>query len=265
MLRACVIHFDKKWDKCLPLAEFSYNNSYQASLKMAPFEALYGRRCRTPLSWSQTGERKIFGPDLVIEAEEQVKVIQANLKTAQSRQKNYFDKRRKPLQFNVGDHVYLRVSPTKGVQRFGIKQKLAPRYIRPYEIIEECGPVAYRLRLPSQLAAIHNVFHISQLKKCVRIPTEIIDQSEIIVDPDLSYNEYPIKILDQKERGTRRKVVKMYKIQWNHHTEEEATWETEDYLHRHYPGFLKSTPGTSTPSQFIIQSRDEILFKGGRL
>ena len=145
MLRACVIHFDKKWDKCLPLAEFSYNNSYQASLKMAPFEALYGCRCRTPLSCSQTGERKIFGPDLVIEAEEQVKVIQANLKTAQSRQKNYFDKRRKPLQFNVGDHVYLRVSPTKGVQRFGIKEKLAPRYIRPYEIIEECGPVAYQL------------------------------------------------------------------------------------------------------------------------
>ena len=227
------------------LAEFSYNNSYQASLKMAPFEALYGCRCRTPLSWSQIGEHKIFGPDLVIEAEEQVKVIQANLKTAQSRQKNYFDKRRKPLQFNVGDHVYLRVSPTKGVQRFGIKEKLAPRYIGPYEIIEECGPVAYRLRLPSQLAAIHNVFHISQLKKCVRIPTEIIDQSEIIVDPDLSYNEYPIKILDQKERGTRRKVVKMYKIQWNHHTEEEATWETEDYLDRYFPGFLDSTPGTS--------------------
>ena len=258
MLRACVIHFDKKWDKCLPLAEFSYNNSYQASLKMAPFEALYGCRCRTPLSWSQTGERKIFGPDLVIEAEEQVKVIQANLKTAQSRQKNYFDKRRKPLQFNVGDHVYLRVSPTKGVQRFGIKEKLAPRYIRPYEIIEECGPVAYRLRLPSQLAAIHNVFHISQLKKCVRIPTEIIDQSEIIVDPDLSYNEYPIKILDQKESGTHRKVVKMYKVQWNHHTEEEATWETEDYLNRHYPTFIKSTPSTHITIYFHypISGRD---------
>jgi len=176
MLRACVIHFDKKWDKCLPLAEFSYNNSYQASLKMAPFEALYSRRCRTPLSWSQTGECKIFGPDLVVEAEEQVKLIQKNLQAAQSRQKSYFDKRRKPLQFNVGDHVYLRVSPTKGVQRFGIKGKLAPRYIGPYEIIKECGPVSYRLRLPSQLAAIHNLFHVSQLKKCVRVPTEIIDQ-----------------------------------------------------------------------------------------
>ena len=103
----------------------------------------------------------------------------------------------------VGDHVYLRVSPTRGVQCFGVKGKLAPRYVGPYEIIEECGPIAYRLRLPSQLAAIHNVFHISQLKKCVRVPTEIIDQQEILVEPDLSYTEYPLRILDQKERGTR--------------------------------------------------------------
>ena len=112
---------------------------------MAPFEALYGRRCRIPLSWSQTGERKIFGPELVVEAEEKVKVIQANLRAAQSQQKSYFDKRREPLKFSVGDHVYLRVSPTRGVQRFGVKGKLAPRYVGPYEIIEECGPVAYRL------------------------------------------------------------------------------------------------------------------------
>ena len=103
--------------------------------------------------------------------------------------------------------------------------------------------MAYRLRLLSRLAAIHDVFHISQLKKCIRIPTEIIDQQEILVEPDLSYTKYPLRILDQKERGTRRKVVKMYKIQWSHHTEEEATWETEDYLNRHYPGFLSFTSG----------------------
>ena len=149
MLRACVIHYNKNWDKGLSLAEFPYNNSYQTSLKMAPFEALYGRRCRTPLSWSQTGERKIFGPELVVEAEEKVRIIQANLIAAQSRQKSYFDKRRKPLKFRIGDHVYLRVSTTRGVQRFGVKGKLAPRYVGPYEIIEECGPMAYRLRLPS--------------------------------------------------------------------------------------------------------------------
>ena len=233
---------------------------------MASFEVLYGRRCRTPLSWSQTGERQIFGPELVVEAEEKVKIIQANLRAAQSRQKSYSDKRRDPLKFMVGNHVYLRVSPTRGVQRFGVRGKLAPRYVGPYEIIEECGPVAYRLRLPSRLAAIHNVFHISQLKKCVRVPTEIIDQQEILVEPDLSYTEYPLKILDQKERGTRRKVVKMYKIQWSHHTEEEATWETEDYLNQHYPGFLSSTSGISfSHLSSIIQSRDEIPFKGGRL
>jgi hypothetical protein len=190
------------------LADFSYNNSYHASLKMAPFEALYGRRCRTPLSWSQTGERKIFGPNLLVEAEEKVKVIQENLNAAQSRQKSYFDKRRKPLKFNVGDHVYLQVSPTKGLQQFGVKGKLAPRYIGPYEIIEECGTMAYRVRLPLQLAAIHDVFHISQLKKCVRVPAEIVEQKDIKVEPDLSYVEQPIKILDQKERSTQRVVIK---------------------------------------------------------
>ena len=119
--------------------------------------------------------------------------------------------------------------------------------------------MAYRLQLPSRLAAIHNVFHISQLKKCVRIPTEIIDQQEILVKPDLSYTEYPLRILDQKERGTRRKVVKMYKIQWSHHTEEETTWETEDYLNRHYPGFLSSTSGISlslSKSNHPISGRD---------
>ena len=109
------------------------------------------------------------------------------------------------MKFSVGDHVYLRVSPTRGVQRFGVKGKLAAGYVGPYEIIEECGPVAYRLRLSSRLAAIHDVFHISQLKKCIRVPTEIIDQQEILVEPDLSYTEYPL--------GTHRKVVKMYKIQ----------------------------------------------------
>jgi hypothetical protein len=115
MLRACVIHYGKDWDKCLSLAEFSYNNSYQSSLKMAPFEALYGRRCRTPLNWSQAREREIFGLDLVLEAEDKVRVIKKNLKAAQDKQKSYHDKRRKPLQFEVGDHVYLKVSPTKGV------------------------------------------------------------------------------------------------------------------------------------------------------
>jgi hypothetical protein len=125
MLRDCIIHFDKSWDKCLAWAEFSYNNSYQASLKMAPFEALYGRRCCTPFNWSQVGERKFFGPNLVKEAEERVEVIKENLKAAQMRQKSYHDKGKTVREYQVGKKVYLRVSPKKGVQRFGVKDTLA--------------------------------------------------------------------------------------------------------------------------------------------
>jgi hypothetical protein len=148
--------------------------------------------------------------------------------------------RRRPLQFQIGDFVYLRVSPTQGVQRFGVKGKLAPRYIGPFEILEICGPVAYRLQLPPQLTAIHNIFHVSQLRKCVKIPIEIIDSQAIEIDPDLTYTEHPIRILDTKERSTRRETIMMFKIQWNHHTEEEATWETESYLQHNFPDFFQA-------------------------
>jgi hypothetical protein len=224
--------------------QISYNNSYQSSLKMPPFEALYGRRCRTPLNWSQAREREIFGPYLVLEAEDKVRVIKKNLEAAQAKQKSYHDKRRKPLQFEVGDHVYLKVSPTKGVQRFGIKGKLAPRYIRPYEIKETCGPVTYQLKLPPHMSAIHDVFHVSQLKKCVHIPTEVLSEPELEIEPDLSYQEHPVKILDRKERSTRAKSIKMYKIQWSNHSEEQATWETKDFLRSNYPDYLPKEIGT---------------------
>jgi hypothetical protein len=128
---------------------------------MAPFEALYGRRCRTPLNWSELGERWFFGVDIVKETEAKVRQIQKNLKIAQSRQKSYADKRRRPLVFEVGNYVYLKVSPMKGVNRFGVKGKLAPHYIGPFQIIERCGKVAYKLKLPEQLSAVHNVFHVS--------------------------------------------------------------------------------------------------------
>jgi hypothetical protein len=133
--------------------------------------------------------------------------------------------RRRPLQFQIGDFVYLRVSPTRSVQRFGVKGKLAPRYIGPFEILKICGPVAYRLQLPPQLAAIHNIFHVSQLRKCVKVPTEVIDSQTIKIEPDLTYTKHPIRILDTKERSSRRETIRMFKIQWNHHTEEEATWK----------------------------------------
>ncbi|WVZ58222.1 hypothetical protein U9M48_008510, partial [Paspalum notatum var. saurae] len=222
MLRACALTYSTKWDECLPLAEFAYNNSYQKSFEMAPFEALYGRRCRTPLNWSEPSERVTFGLDL-------------------SRQKSYSDKRRRPLVFQKGDHVYLRVSPMKGVHRFGVKGKLAPRYIGPFQIMEQCGSVAYRLELPSHLAAVNDVFHVLQLKKCLRVPEEVVDKSQIQIELDLTYEEQPIKILDQKQRSTRRRTINFYKVQWSNYSEEEATLEQEEFLQTKYTGFLPST------------------------
>jgi hypothetical protein len=130
------------------------------------------------------------------------------------------------------------------VQRFGTKGKLAPCYIRPYVIVEACGPVAYKLKLPLKMSAVHNVFHVSQLKKCVRMPIEIIAEPEVEIEPDLSYQEYPSKVLDCKERSTQAKLIKMYKIQWSNHSEEEATWETEEFLRSNFPDRLPKGVGT---------------------
>jgi hypothetical protein len=240
MLRACVLEFPQKWDDCLPLAEFSYNNSYQENIKMAPFEALYGRQCRTPLNWSKPGERCFFRPDMVRETEEKVRQIIHNLKESQARQKSYADKRRKPSYFLIGDYVYHKVSPIKGISHFGVKGKLAPRYIGPFLVLEQCGPVAYRLQLPETLSTVHNVFHVSQLKKCLRVPDQTLEVTDVALEPDLTYSEHPIRVLDQKDIITQRKTLKFYKIQWNQHTEDEATWETQDFLDKNFPGFLAS-------------------------
>jgi hypothetical protein len=208
---------------------------------MAPFDALYGRRCHTPLNWPETRERTLFGPDLVKDAEEKVQVIWENLKIAQMRQKSYHDKGTAPQHFEVGDYVYLKVSPTKGVQRFGVKGKLALSYIGPYEAIEVCETVAYRVQLPERFSAVHNVFHVTQLKKGMLVPeNEVITEANAWIEPDFSLIEHPLRVLDQKERKTRRQTIRMYKIQWSHHTEEEATWEMEKYLNAKYPGFLQS-------------------------
>jgi hypothetical protein len=168
---------------------------------------------------------------MVKETEVKVQRIIHNLNKAQARKKSYADKRRQPLYFLVGDYVYLKVSPMKGVSRFGVKGKLAPRYI---------GPVAYRLQLPETLYAVHNVFHMSQLKKCLRVPDRIIEVTDVVLEPDLTYSEHPIRVLDQKDRVTRRKTLKFYKIQWNQHSKDEATWETQDFLDKNFPGFLAS-------------------------
>jgi hypothetical protein len=141
MLTACDLQYERSWDKSLPYAEFSYNNSYQESLKMAPFEMMYGRRCRTPLFWNETGEQKDFRPDILQEAEKQVRMVRENLRVAQSRQKNYAHHRRRELSFEVKDFVYLKVSPMRGLRRFKVRGKLAPRFIGPFKILKKRGEV----------------------------------------------------------------------------------------------------------------------------
>jgi len=174
MLKACVLDFQEKWEDSLPLVEFPYNNSYQSTIKMALFEVLYGKQCRTPLCWSELDEVFTLGPELIQETTEVIRKIQEHIKAAQSRQKSYADKRRRPLEFQVGDKVFLKVSLAKGVRRFNLMGKLNPRYIGPYEYIEKLNPVAYRLDLPTELEHVHNVFYISQLWKYVPDPNHII-------------------------------------------------------------------------------------------
>jgi hypothetical protein len=213
MFRAYVMEYLGSWDKNLPWAKFSYNNSYQESLEMAPFKALYGRQCRTPLNWIKPGEKAIFGPDIVVEAEATVHRIQENLKVAKLRQESYENKRRRPLQFEVRDHVYLKVSPMKGVKRFGVKGKLSPRYTGPFLILEKCGKVAYKLELPPLLAGVHDIFQISQLKKYLKAPVDVVLPKVAPLETDLTYPEHSIKILDQKSRIIKHKTIKFYKIQ----------------------------------------------------
>jgi hypothetical protein len=202
---------------------------------MSPFEALYGRKCRTPLYWDQTRERQFFGPELIQEAEEQVRIIRENLRVAQTRQKSYADNRRRPLEFEEGDYVYLKMSPLRGMRRFKVKGKLSPRYIEPFLIFRRVGEMAYQLKLPDSLSDVHNVFHVSQLKKCLRVPEEQLAMEELSVQGDLTYTEYPVKILDTLTRVTRNKVIKMCKVQWSQHGKDEATWEREEELRIDFP------------------------------
>jgi hypothetical protein len=228
MLRACVLTYGKDWEQSLPYAEFSYNNGYQASLGMSPFEALYGRKCRTPLMWSEVGERALVGPALVKEAE---------------------------ISFKPGDFVYLKVSPIRGTRRFQVHGKLAPRYIGPYQVLKRIGAVAYRLELPEGMTDIHPVFHVSQLRRCLRVPErERVTEEEIALQKDLRYQEVPVKILDTVIKRTRNSEVRICRVQWSRHGVEEATWEREDALKKEFPHLFRNKPNLE----------DEIHFKWGR-
>jgi hypothetical protein len=215
-------------------AEFSYNNSYQASLKMAPFEALYGRKCRIPLMWSEVGERTFFSPATIVEVEENVAKVRENLKRAQSRQKSYVDPKRTDISFEVGEHVYLKVSTLRGTKRFHVKGKLSPRYVGPYPIVKRIGKVSYKLDLPLKLTGVHPVFHVSQLRKCVvaekKVPAQALDVQET-----LEYLGYPVQILDWEEKSTRSTTTRFCKVLWSNHSELEATWEKESIMREKYP------------------------------
>jgi hypothetical protein len=170
---------------------------------MAPFEALYGRKCRTPLNWFETGERQLFGPNMIKEAEDQVRIIREHLKTARSRQKSYYDRHHQDVSYEIGEKAYLRVTPLKDVHRFGIKGKLAPCYVGPFPILSKRGELAYQLELPSTFPDVHDVFHVSQLKRCFKDPFRGVDDTTLDLQEDLTYQEYPILILDEAERKTR--------------------------------------------------------------
>ncbi|GKC17962.1 putative reverse transcriptase domain-containing protein [Tanacetum coccineum] len=198
MLCACVIDFGSSWDRHLPLVEFSYNNSYQTSIKAAPYEALYGHKCRSPVCWSEVGDSQLTGPEMIRETTEKIVQIKNRLLTACSRQKSYADKRTKPLEFKVGDMVLLKVSPWKGAVRFGKRGKLTPRYIGLFKILARVGPVAYMLELPEELKGIHSTFHVSNLKKCLAEGDIVVPMDEIQLDDKLHMIEEPVETVDRE-------------------------------------------------------------------
>nr|GFB67528.1 putative nucleotidyltransferase, ribonuclease H [Tanacetum cinerariifolium] len=212
--------------------------SWHASIKCAPFEMLYGRKCRAPICWDQVGERIIEGPEMIEVTNEKVAVAKEKLKEARTRQKSYADKHHRSIEFQPGDRVFLNVSPVRGVKRFGIKGKLSPRFIRPFEILDRVGEVSYRLALPPQLSHVHNVFHVSLLRGYKYHPLHVVSYLLDQIRADLSYVEEIEVILDRQDKVMRNKTIPFVKILWRNHSEWEATWETEESIWTSYPHFL---------------------------
>ncbi|KAK1411582.1 hypothetical protein QVD17_38134 [Tagetes erecta] len=247
MLRTCIIDFGGSWDSHLPLIEFSYNNSYHTSIKCAPFEALYGRKCRSPICWTEVGDSQITGPQIIQETTDKIAQIKEKMHASRDRQESYTNMRRKPLEFQIGGMVLLKVSPWKGVVRFGKKGKLAPRYVGPFEVVERIGPVAYRLRLPQELNGVHDVFHVSNLKKCLTDDPMIIPLDEVRIDDKLHFIKEPVEILDREVKKLKQSRIPIVKVRWNSRRGPEFTWEREDHMKRKYPQlFTTETATTST-------------------
>ncbi|GJZ77483.1 putative reverse transcriptase domain-containing protein [Tanacetum coccineum] len=249
MLRACAIDFGKGWVNHLPLVEFSYNNSYHASIKAAPFEALYGRKCCSPICWTEVGEAQILGPELIQETTKKIVQIKQRIQAARDRQKSYADLKRKPMEFQVGDKVMLKVSPWKGVVHFGKWGKLNPRYVGPFKVIERVGEVAYKLELLEELSRVHNTFHVSNLKKCHADEPLAVPLDGLHLDDKLHFVEEPLEIVGREVKRLKQSRIPLVKVRWNSKRGPEFTWEREDQFKKKYPHlFTKTTPSSSAAS-----------------
>ncbi|GJS24588.1 putative reverse transcriptase domain-containing protein [Tanacetum coccineum] len=249
MLRACAIDFRKCWVNHLPLVEFSYNNSYHASIKVAPFESLYGRKYRSPVCWAEVGQVQLTGPEIVQETIEKIIQIKQRMQVAHDRQKSYADLKRKPMDFQVGDKVMLKVSPWKGVVRFGKRGELNPRYVGPFKVLERVGDVSYKLELPEELSRVHNTFYVSNLKKCYVDEPLVVPLDGLHFDDKLQFVEEPVEIMDREVKRMKRSRIPIIKVRWNSRRGPEFTWEREDQFRKKYPHlFTKTAPSSSVAS-----------------
>jgi hypothetical protein len=214
MLHACILEDGGSWNHHLPLIEFSYNNSYHSSIGMAPYEALYGRKCRTPLCWAEVGDKSVLGPEIIQQTTLKIKSIQEKMRTAQSRQKSYADKRRRPLEFSEGDHVFLNVTPKLGLRGVFRTKKLCPRYVGPFLILKRIKPVAYQLALPPAMSGLDDVFHVSQLKKYILDPFQPVELDSIELKSDLTFQPEPEGIVDRDVKSLRSKEIPIVKVVW---------------------------------------------------
>jgi hypothetical protein len=235
MLRACILEDGGSWNNHLPLIEFSYNNSYHSSIGMAPYEALYGRKCRIPLCWSEVGDKSILGPEIIQETTLKIKSIQEKMRTTQSRQKSYADKTRRPLEFEEGDHVFPKVTPKLGLRGVFKTKKLCPMFVGPFQILKRVGQVSYQLALPPAMSGLHDIFHVSQLKKYVPDPFQPIELDSIELKTDLTFQPEPKRIV--KLRGK----VPIVKVVWKGSPDGEATWELEAEMVNQYPHLFSGT------------------------